>query len=556
MYAREGNPPRITRSQASETGLKHTNGAAEGGTGGHIERSRIFLRTPQLPFPARVAQFAEERMKRLSMLCAAVAAVLPPAFAANTETPVVVTATRLDDVTRPPASITAITAEEIHRTPAKTLPELLSLEAGVFNRDLYGNQAARAKIDIRGFGAASSENVLILLDGRRLNDIDMSAVDFTSIPLGMIERVEITRGVGAVLYGDGAVGGVVNIITRQPGRAGRKGQAAFAAGTYNTRRIEANIEQGNGSTSFHLAAQGLHSDGYRVNNELDQGTLQADLRFAASGRESFLKFGADRYKVGLPAHRQVDASANVDLLSTDRRGATTPNDYSKRDGFHVSGGTTLFLPGNSQLILDVGYREKQDKASLSSFLDTTLAGWSFTPRLKTGSSVWGLPGSAVAGVDYFVSTYDSDRANNEAAAATPIHRLAIRQTSIAVYAQDTAELRPGTHFTLGARHQQVSSRARDTFNASAPAPPSTAVPRTRTTAKPKMPTKWGCGTPLTTRSPGSDAMAGASASPPWMKSSPPSPGSSRSSCRRRHARWKLASPTDRATCASRPACTA
>ena len=150
-----------------------------------------------------------------------------------------------------------------------------------------------------------------------------------------------------------------------------------------------------------------------------EGTLQADLRFAASGRESFLKFGADRYKVGLPAHRQVDASANVDLLSTDRRGATTPNDYSKRDGFHVSGGTTLFLPGNSQLILDVGYREKQDKASLSSFLDTTLAGWSFTPRLKTGSSVWGLPGSAVAGVDYFVSTYDSDRANNEAAAATP-----------------------------------------------------------------------------------------------------------------------------------------
>lgn len=407
-------------------------------------------------------------MKRLSLLCAAVAAVLSPAFAANTETPVVVTATRLDDVTRLPASITVITAEEIRRTPAKTLPELLSLEAGVFNRDLYGNQAARSKIDIRGFGAASSENVLILLDGRRLNDIDMSAVDFTSIPLGMIERVEITRGAGAVLYGDGAVGGVVNIITRQPGRAGRKGQAALAAGTYNTRRIEANIEQGNGSTSFHLAAQGLHSDGYRVNNELDQGTLQADLRFAASGRESFLKFGADRYKVGLPAHRQVDASANVDLLSTDRRGATTPNDYSKRDGFHVSGGTTLFLPGNSQIILDVGYREKQDKASLSSFLDTTLAGWSFTPRLKTGSSVWGLPGSAVAGVDYFVSTYDSDRANNEAAAATPIHRLAIRQTSLAIYAQDTAELRPGTHLTLGARHQQVSTRARDSFNASAP----------------------------------------------------------------------------------------
>ncbi len=408
-------------------------------------------------------------MKQQSLLCAAiVAALLPPAMAATTEEPVVVTATRLNDVARLPASISVITAEEIRRSPAKTLPELLSLEAGVFSRDLYGNQAARAKIDIRGFGAASSENVLVLLDGRRLNDVDLSAVDFTSIPLGMIERVEITRGAGTVLYGDGAVGGVINIITRQPGHAGFKAQAGVAAGTYNTRRLEANVEQGSGPTSFHLAAQGLHSDGYRANNELDQGTVQGDLRFAGTGRESYFKFGADRYKVGLPAHRQVDASTGVDQLSTDRRGATTPNDYSKRDGYHFTGGSTLFLPNNSQFTLDVGYREKHDKAFLSSFLDTTLTGWSFTPRLKTGASVFGLPGSMIAGVDYYLSTYDSDRANNEATAATPIHRLAIRQTSLALYAQDTAELRPGTHLTLGARHQQVTTRARDTFNAAAP----------------------------------------------------------------------------------------
>jgi iron complex outermembrane receptor protein len=74
----------------------------------------------------------------------------------------------------------------------------------------------------------------------------------------------------------------------------------------------------------------------------------------------------------------------------------------------------------------------------------------------------------IAGLDYYASSYDSDRANNEATAATPIHRLAIRQTSLALYAQDTAELRPGTHLTVGLRHQQVSTRARDAFNAAAP----------------------------------------------------------------------------------------
>lgn len=411
-------------------------------------------------------------MRPFRVLTAAALAASSPLFPAFGETavpdPVVVTATRLEDIARLPASITVISAADIRRSPAKTLPELLALEAGVFHRDLYGNNAARAKIDMRGFGAASAENVLVLLDGRRLNDIDLSAVDFTSIPLGLVERVEMTHGAGTVLYGDGAVGGVINIITHQPGRAGTKGQASLSAGSYATRRLDASVEHGSGPTAFHLAVQGQESGGYRVNNELNQATMQADLRFAGAGREGFVQFGADRYKVGLPAHRQVDSSTGIDLLSTDRRGATTPNDYSRREGFHIAGGSTFFLPGNSQLILDAGYREKRDKAFLSSYLDTTLGGWSFTPRLKTGSSAFGLPGNAIAGVDYYVSTYDSDRANNEATAATPVHRLAVRQSSLALYAQDTAELRAGTHLTLGARHQEVNTRARDAFDASAP----------------------------------------------------------------------------------------
>src|SRR5437016_9460656 len=87
-------------------------------------------------------------------------------------------------------------------------------------KDLFGNNASNTSIDLRGFGATGPQNTLILLDGRRLNDIDLSGVQWSAIPLSSIERIEILRGTGAVLYGDNASAGVVNIVTRSPLRQG------------------------------------------------------------------------------------------------------------------------------------------------------------------------------------------------------------------------------------------------------------------------------------------------------------------------------------------------
>src|SRR4029079_7892414 len=111
------------------------------------------------------------------------------------------------------ASNSVITAEDIARSPGTTIQDVLSREAGIQTWSTTGgNNGATTVVDLRGFGSTAAFHTPVLLNGRRLNDIDRLGIDLSTIPKDSIERIEITRGnSGAVLYGGGAVGGVINI---------------------------------------------------------------------------------------------------------------------------------------------------------------------------------------------------------------------------------------------------------------------------------------------------------------------------------------------------------
>lgn len=127
---------------------------------------------------------------------AVLSATAPFAFAADipvvrTE-PVVVTATRFEErFSDRPVNLTVITAEDIRSSPTKTVPDLLSEQAGIIVRDLFGNNASNATVDLRGFGVTGTQNTLILVDGRRVVDIDLSGVQWSAVPLSAIARIEI-----------------------------------------------------------------------------------------------------------------------------------------------------------------------------------------------------------------------------------------------------------------------------------------------------------------------------------------------------------------------------
>jgi iron complex outermembrane receptor protein len=391
---------------------------------------------------------------------------------------ILVTATRLDEEDdKALGHVTVIGAGDIANSTARTIPELLAREAGVLGRSLYGNNDSRATVDIRGFGAASTQNTLILLDGRRLNDIDLSAVDYGAIPLKSVERIEILRNGGSVLYGDGAAGGTINIITRQPATSGSSAYVEAGAGNLNTRQLDGRVNYSSGPVALSLGAHGISSDGYRDNNHLDQRNLLSDVRYSRADGEAYARFYWDDQNLGLPGARRVDPTIGLDQLKNDRKGTNTPNDYADQRGYNTALGFTHLWENGAEAVIDGGYRVKNQKAffddydfggAFANYLDSNLKTWSFTPRLNIPHDLVGARVRTTAGIDYYDSRYDSDRSLNPDTRDQPIHRVNIEQQSAGPYLDSTLSLAGNVSVNLGGRVQWVRVDATDTVNTAAP----------------------------------------------------------------------------------------
>src|SRR6188768_516935 len=255
------------------------------------------------------------------------------------------------------ASTSVITAEDIASSPAQTVQEIIAQTPGVQLTSLYGGvNGVKTSVDLRGFGAFATSNSLVLINGRRLNDVDMAGVDFSTIPRDSIERIEITKGnSGAVLYGDNAVGGVINIVLKNGvGGPPVAIRAEAGVGSFNQRMasVSATTNYGPWSTSFY--GNGIKSDGYRENNALDQRNGVGNLNYTTPDLKAFLTVTGDDQKVGFPGGRLVDPSIGVNELVTARTAAATPFDYGNQQGASVTAGFTKTLWNGAELIVDGG----------------------------------------------------------------------------------------------------------------------------------------------------------------------------------------------------------
>lgn len=196
-------------------------------------------------------------------LLAAVIAGLAAAPASAQDIPtlddIVVTATRIPtpDVLAPYAS-EVHTRRMIDQSGAVTLADYLARHTSVNLVPSFGNRFA-PKLDMRGYGIGDGhQNIVLTVDGWRLNNIDMATPLLGNIPIADIERIEITRGSGSVMFGDGATAGSIQIHTRAHDGV----SVAGSAGNFGARAAIATAGLKKERLSLSASATYDHVDGY------------------------------------------------------------------------------------------------------------------------------------------------------------------------------------------------------------------------------------------------------------------------------------------------------
>lgn len=216
-------------------------------------------------------------MKRTAAAILAATIAWPPAVrgdAVRELPPLVVTAIRGSVLPeRFAGHATVIAEDQITASRARSLGELLASEGGLRVTSATGDPA-RGTISLRGFGENAGARTLVLIDGRPVNRPDMGGANLQEIPLARVARVEILRGSQTARFGDQAVGGVVNIVTKQA--TGQPTTAAeFAAGSDEWLLGRVNHASGGKALAFTLDTEFNRTDGWRENSASEVMSLAA-----------------------------------------------------------------------------------------------------------------------------------------------------------------------------------------------------------------------------------------------------------------------------------------
>lgn len=348
---------------------------------------------------------------------------------------ILITASRFEENSNHvPANVKVITRTDIENSSSNNIPEVLSQIGGlVVSGTGLGQLGLGASVDMGGYGATANSTTLVLLDGQRLNPIDSASVSWESIPLGSVQRIEILRGGAAVQYGNGAVGGVINIITKNGGS--NINEVIFKTGSFGTVLANGILSENSENTSLRLNANTGNTDGWRENSAANLYSFGGKLtKYLDGANEIYLGANASHSKaqaaggvvgeVGQGNSQQAKfnniGSANSIENSSVLLGAVQHlNDKLTFEGeaMYSSKTSNFYSPYYSSV---AAYN-----AGFASPTNNNLQSWSWnlTPRVKAD---WGKWGTTIVGYDMNESSSGSSDAYSALAQQNLIVNFATR----------------------------------------------------------------------------------------------------------------------------------
>jgi iron complex outermembrane receptor protein len=398
-------------------------------------------------------------MKRLPLLifsallgcCFAFAPGTPLARAAQTAKlpDMSVTATGTErEMDKVPRNVTVITRDEIQALSPLTITDVLKSVAGLTVRD-YTGTGALASVDIRGFGEGGSLHTLVLVDGRRINQIDLSGADFSTIPVENVERIEILRGPASVLYGDSAVGGVINIITRT-GKGEPKAKLQGQYGSFNSWGLRGYGEGSTDKIGWFVSARHDYTDGYRENSETRLQNITFNTNFDAGQGLGFLVDGAYN-----KTHYSMPGGLNQEEYDRDPQQTNSPNDWAERESGNIRGQISKDWGNCGLFIADVSYRAQKNKsqwALYDSKSESDINTWGILPKYVLNHGIGSMSNRFTVGVDYYNTTMDTD---NSAVNGPKTESIEYELSTIGPYFLDELSLTPSLLLSFGARYQMA-----------------------------------------------------------------------------------------------------
>lgn len=351
--------------------------------------------------------------------------------------PVVVTASRFEEpLSAADVVISVIDRERIVESGVSNVVEFLDQIPGVSVTRLYGRMGGDASVDIGYMGEAGAKNVLVLVDGLRINNIDDESVRFSQIPISSIERIEI-RGAGAgVLYGDRAMGGVINIITRRD----ISNEVHLSAGSFGYRKADAYLSRKLGGSSINLSAMDARSDGYRERSKTEQKTVRIGLNSDAK-QDSTWSLHARFFQESA----ELPGGITINEFLQNPRKAKDLLNSGRREGGQVAADLKQALSTNMSFLLNAGYDFSENYADLKSYKSTSTR--ESKKIFLQPSVLWQRAGKPTfrAGIDVLLADSNVDSGKQ------------VSQNSLAVYTTAEFPVTDLTSLSLGIRRQGVQN---------------------------------------------------------------------------------------------------